>query len=292
MNNIALGKFIPGNSFIHKLDPRSKIFIMILLMISIFWNPGEFLKYPVYLFLGIIIFILLKVSGIAVKTIFKSLKPMVFMMAFLFMINIFVYQEGYPLFTIPGINFTLYLEAITQTLFIIIRLALMLAVTTILTTTTKPLDMTYGLEWYMNPLKVIRFPAHEIAMTISIALRFIPTILEETQRIIKAQTSRGVDLEEGKLKEKIGAIISLLIPLLIASFQRSEELSDAMEARGYDPSAKRTRYRTLNFKLIDLISSIVSIFILLGIILLGSILVLYIGYVIFEKLQRRFAEEV
>jgi energy-coupling factor transport system permease protein len=181
----------------------------------------------------------------------------------------FVYQEGYILFTIPFLNFTLYLESITQTLFIIIRLALMLAVTTILTTTTKPLDMTYGLEWYMSPLKVIHFPAHEIAMTISIALRFIPTILEETERIIKAQKSRGVDLEEGKLKEKIGAIISLLIPLLISSFQRSEELSDAMEARGYNPSAKRTRYRVLKFKLCDLFAALITVILLTLVILLG-----------------------
>ena len=188
-------------------------------------------------------------------------------MAFLFVINIFVYKEGNPLFTIG--SFTLYDQAIYQTVFIIIRLTLMLAVTTILTTTTKPLDMTYGLEWYMTPLKIIRFPAHEIAMTISIALRFIPTILEETQRIIKAQKSRGVDLEEGKLREKIGAIISLLIPLLISSFQRSEELSDAMEARGYNPSAKRTRYRLLKFKLVDLISSLISVLLLVGVILLG-----------------------
>ncbi len=269
MNNIAFGKFIPGNSFIHRLDPRSKIFIMILFMVAIFWNVGSFLKFPVYILLSIIIFVLLRVAGIALKTILKSLKPMLFMMVFLFIINVFVYQEGLILFTIPFINFSLYLEAVTQTIFIIIRLALMLSVTSILTTTTKSLDMTYGLEWYMKPLKIIRFPAHEIAMTISIALRFIPTILEETQRIIKAQVSRGVDLEEGSLKEKIGAIISLLIPLLISSFQRSEELSDAMEARGYDPSAKRTRYRTLAFKKVDYISSIITILFLVGIILLG-----------------------
>jgi energy-coupling factor transport system permease protein len=268
MNNIALGKYIPGNSFIHKLDPRSKIMIMIILMITIFWNTGS-LRFPVYFVLTAIIYVLLRISGIAVKTIFKSLKPMMFMMIFLFFINAFVIQTGMPLFTISFINFTLYLDAVTQTIFIIIRLALMLAVTTILTTTTKPLDMTYGLEWYMSPLKVIRFPAHEIAMTISIALRFIPTILEETERIIKAQKSRGVDLEEGKLKEKIGAIISLLIPLLISSFQRSEELSDAMEARGYNPSAKRTRYRTLKFTMTDLISFILSAVLLTGIILLG-----------------------
>ena len=267
MNNIALGKFIPGNSFNHKLDPRSKILIKIILMVVKFWKVGSFFKFPVYILLSIIIFILLKVAGISVKTIFKSLKPMMFMMAFLFVINIFVYKEGNPLFTIG--SFTLYDQAIYQTVFIIIRLTLMLAVTTILTTTTKPLDMTYGLEWYMTPLKIIRFPAHEIAMTISIALRFIPTILEETQRIIKAQKSRGVDLEEGKLREKIGAIISLLIPLLISSFQRSEELSDAMEARGYNPSAKRTRYRLLKFKLVDLISSLISVLLLGGVILLG-----------------------
>ena len=268
MNNIALGKYIPGSSFIHKLDPRNKILIMILLMVAIFWDVGM-LRFPLYIVISIFIYILLRISGISLKTIFKSLKPMMFMMIFLFIINMFVYQEGYVLFTIPFLNFTLYLDSITQTLFIIIRLALMLAVTTILTTTTKPLDMTYGLEWYMSPLKVIRFPAHEIAMTISIALRFIPTILEETERIIKAQKSRGVDLEEGKLKEKIGAIISLLIPLLISSFQRSEELSDAMEARGYNPSAKRTRYRVLKFKISELISSIVTILLLTSIILLG-----------------------
>lgn len=268
MNNIALGKYIPGSSFIHKLDPRNKILIMILLMVAIFWDVGT-LRFPLYIVLSIFIYVLLRISGISIKTIFKSLKPMMFMMIFLFIINMFVYQEGYVLFTIPFLNFTLYLESITQTLFIIIRLALMLAVTTILTTTTKPLDMTYGLEWYMSPLKVIRFPAHEISMTISIALRFIPTILEETERIIKAQKSRGVDLEEGKLKEKIGAIISLLIPLLISSFQRSEELSDAMEARGYNPSAKRTRYRVLKFKLSDSFAALITVILLTLVILLG-----------------------
>lgn len=267
MNNIALGKYIPGSSFIHKLDPRNKILIMILLMVAIFWDVGT-LRFPLYIVLSIFIYVLLRISGISIKTIFKSLKPMMFMMVFLFIINMFVYQEGYVLFTIPFLNFTLYLESITQTLFIIIRLALMLAVTTILTTTTKPLDMTYGLEWYMSPLKVIRFPAHEISMTISIALRFIPTILEETERIIKAQKSRGVDLEEGKLKEKIGAIISLLIPLLISSFQRSEELSDAMEARGYNPSAKRTRYRVLKFKLSDSFAALITVILLTLVILL------------------------
>ena len=130
----------------------------------------------------------------------------------------------------------------------------MITITTILTTSTKPLDMTYGLEYLMTPLKIIKFPTHEIAMIISIALRFIPTLLDETERIMKAQASRGSILSEGKLKDKIPAIISLIIPLFFSAFKRSDELADAMEARGYDPSAKRTRYRVLKFTSSDWLS--------------------------------------
>jgi energy-coupling factor transport system permease protein len=138
----------------------------------------------------------------------------------------------------------------------------MISLTTILTTTTKPLDLTYGLESLMSPLKRVKFPAHEIAMTISIALRFIPTLLEEADKIIKAQASRGVDLAEGKLKDKITALISLIIPLFISSFQRSEELANAMEARGYDPAGVRTRYRILALKRRDVIALIIGVLIM------------------------------
>ena len=130
----------------------------------------------------------------------------------------------------------------------------MIELTMILTSTTKPLDLTYALEWYMTPLKVIKFPAHEVAMVISIALRFIPTLLDETTRIMKAQESRGVDFKHGKFSARLKAIVSLIIPLFISAFQRSEELADSMEARGYDPSAQRTRYRILKFHWKDLFS--------------------------------------
>ena len=119
----------------------------------------------------------------------------------------------------------------------------MLGLTLVLTATTKPLELTNALEWFMKPLKVIKFPVHEIAMTISLALRFIPTLLEETDRIMKAQASRGVDFQNGKFSEKFRAIISLIVPLFISALQRSEELANAMEARGYDPSAERTKFR-------------------------------------------------
>ena len=256
MNNISLGRYIPYDTIIHKLDPRTKILAMIMLLVCVFLPIG----YIGYAALLILVFALLKVSKIKVSSIYKSLKPMWFMMLFILIINMFLIQDGEVLFTLFGRDF--YTKAFTQTLMIIIRLALMISVTSVLTATTKPLDLTYGLEFFMTPLKVIKFPAHEIAMTISIALRFIPTILEETQKIMKAQASRGVDLQEGKLKEKISAIISLIIPLFISAFQRSEELANAMEARGYNPSAKRTRYRVLKFQAKDVLSLCISIVVL------------------------------
>jgi energy-coupling factor transport system permease protein len=256
MNNITLGRYIPYDTVIHKLDPRTKIIAMILLLVCVFLPIG----YIGFAALLLLVFILLKVAKVKISSIYKSLKPMWFMMIFILVINMFLIQEGDVLFVL--FNRPFYTKAFTQTLMIIIRLVLMISVTTVLTATTKPLDLTYGLEFFMTPLKVIKFPAHEIAMTISIALRFIPTILEETQKIIKAQASRGVDLQEGKLKEKISAIISLIIPLFISAFQRSEELANAMEARGYNPSGKRTRYRTLKFSSKDIFSLLISILIL------------------------------
>lgn len=256
MNNITLGRYIPYDTFIHRLDPRTKIIAMIMILVAVFLPIG----YIGYAVLMAILFALLKAAKIKVSNIFNSLKPMWFMMIFIFIINLFVIQTGDVLFTLFGRDF--YTKAFTQTLMIIIRLTLMISVTTILTATTKPLDLTYGLEYFMSPLKVIKFPAHEIAMTISIALRFIPTILEETQKIMKAQASRGVDIKDGTLKEKLAAIVSLIIPLFISAFQRSEELANAMEARGYNPSGKRTRYRVLKYKATDLVGMLVTLLIL------------------------------
>ena len=262
MNNISLGRYIPYDTIIHKLDPRTKIIAMILLLVCVFLPIG----YIGFAALLLLVFILLKLAKVKISSIYKSLKPMWFMMIFILVINMFLIQEGDVLFVL--FNRPFYTKAFTQTLMIIIRLVLMISVTTVLTATTKPLDLTYGLEFFMTPLKVIKFPAHEIAMTISIALRFIPTILEETQKIMKAQASRGVDMDEGKLLEKITAIVSLIIPLFISSFQHSDELANAMEARGYNPTGKRTRYRTLKMKLYDYVSLV-----LLALLLVGAIFV-------------------
>ena len=165
----------------------------------------------------------------------------------------------------------MYWLSIYDSAYIILRLVIMMSLMMILTSTTKPMDLTYALEWYMTPLKLIKFPVHEIAMTLSIALRFIPTLLDETDRIMKAQSSRGVDFNHGGILKKFKAGVSLILPLFISAIERSEELANAMEVRGYDPSAKRTRYRKLTFSWRDIIS-----FILVGGLIAGIIyLVIY-----------------
>jgi ABC-type cobalt transport system, permease component CbiQ and related transporters len=159
-------------------------------------------------------------------------------------------------------TFGIYSDAVMQTLYIAVRLLLMIMITTCLTATTKPLDMTLGIEDLLKPFQKIGVPSHEIAMLISIALRFIPDLIDETERIMKAQESRGVDMKEGKLSERVMAILSLIVPLFVSAFQRAEDLANAMEARGYAPGEPRTRYKVLKMERRDYI------------LLLGSVLLL------------------
>ena len=266
MNNITLGKYVPYNSFIHRLDPRSKLLSMIVLMVCIFFKFASVaMNFLMYGVLFIFIYIIMRIAHIKLRMLFSQLKAMWVMILILLIINILV--KGDPsMGTIDVFNtgWIIYYSAIYNTLYIVFRLIIMLGLTLVLTATTKPLELTNALEWFMAPLKVIHFPVHEIAMTISLALRFIPTLLEETDRIMKAQASRGVDFQNGKFSEKIRAIISLIVPLFISALQRSEELANAMEARGYDPSAKRTKYRVNKWKVGDTISSLVVLLILGG----------------------------
>lgn len=225
MNGMMLGRYIPLNSFIHKLDPRLKIGALLLLLISVFFDAG-FIGYGI---LGIFVITLVLLSKIKISQILKSIKPMLFMMIFLMFFNLLFIQKGTLLFSLGFLH--IYDQALLQTAYIFIRLILIIIMTTVLTATTKPLDLTLGIEHLLTPFKRIGFPTHEVAMMISIALRFIPTLLEETQRIMKAQASRGVEFSEGSLKEKIMSIVSLIIPLFISAFQRAEDLANAMESR-------------------------------------------------------------
>lgn len=250
MGNITLGKYLPYDSYIHRLDPRLKIVCLLVLLITVFFDAG-FIGYAIT---GLFICLIIKLAKIKITYILKSLKPMILMMSFLMILNVFMIREGFVLCKIGPVS--IYSGGLIQTAYILIRLILIVALTTILTATTKPLDLTLGLEHLFVPLKKFGFPAHEVSMMISIALRFIPTLLEETERIMKAQASRGVDFKEGKLIEKIRAIVSLIVPLFISAFQRAEDLANAMESRGYDPDGKRTRYKVLKWQNADTVSAI------------------------------------
>ena len=258
MNNMTIGRYIPYDSKIHKMDPRLKILALIIFMVSIFLRfPGNgtmYMNFIMYGIIAIIIFIIMCIAHVKLSMLFKQLKSLWFMIIILLIINLLLPNSG-DFFLLFG-KLKIYHKALFDTAYIFIRLLLMLSLTMVLTATTTPLDLTYALEWYLTPLRVVKCPTHEIAMTISIALRFIPTLLDETDRIMKALASRGVDFQNGKLKEKVRAIISLIIPLLVSAFQRSEELANAMEARGYNPGAKRTRYRLLKWHLNDTIAII------------------------------------
>ncbi len=198
------------------------------------------------------------IGKISFLSLFKSLSSMWFLVLFLMIVYVFIPNPTYSHVMYAWSNgFKLYWDSFYQCGYIILRLIMMISITMLLTSTTKPMDLTYGLEWYMTPLKFLHFPVHEVAMTLSIALRFIPTILDETDRIMKAQASRGVDFNRGGLFKRFRAVISLIIPLFVSSIERSEELSNAMEARGYNPKGKRSKYRFFKFHLSDLFAVII-----------------------------------
>ncbi len=262
MNNIVFGRYIGLDSVMHRMDPRAKIMAMLFFIIAIFIPSGVL----GYVLIGVVLLDGIFLSKLHLSYIVKAMKPMLIMMLFLLIVNVFVIQNGEVLTTVAGVK--IYDKAIYQTLYIVIRLLFMISITTLLTATTKPLELTLAIEDLLAPFKKVGVPAHVIAMMISIALRYIPTLIEETQRIMKAQVSRGVDLEEGSFKEKIGAILSLIIPLFISSFQRAEDLASAMEARGYDPDKNRTRYHQLKMRLSDYFFILFSAVILVLVILI------------------------
>ena len=261
MSSMTFGRYSFRDTYVHRLDARNKIFLMVLFMVGIFfqfkmWSTALVMS-GLYL---VILIIIMLVSKVSLFSLFKSLGGLWVLIIFLMAIYIFIPNNNYYLkeaFHIGSLSVKW--DAFCQSGYIVMRLVLMIALTMILTSTTKPMDMTYAFEWYMTPLKPIHFPVHEIAMTLSIALRFIPTLLDETERIMKAQASRGVDFNHGGLFKRFGAVIALIIPLFVSALERSEELANAMIVRGYDPRAKRTRYRLLRFTWRDLIA-----FILIG----------------------------
>jgi len=322
MNNITFGQYIPGKSWIYKLDPRSKIFFTILLIILIFIIPNLLLM---SIALGVFLLIIIS-TRINIFKILKSLKGIIFLLLFtvilqlvytksevngpiytfnmqiglyqllimisliviyflikkyiklkllLFLLLVFLlfcvlwqnpfkdtgYGFSWPFDSMSWANFDfdIYEEGLNKSGFIFIRIILMILITQMLTLTTMSMDINNGLEWLLSPLKVFKIPVGVFAMLISLTLRFIPTLMHESRKIMNAQASRGVDFNDGHLKDKVNQIISLLIPMFVISFKRADELSDAMESRGYVIGEKRTKIDELKFKFLDYFSLFVII---------------------------------
>ena len=309
MNNITIGQYVPGNSWLYKMDPRTKIVLVILYIVMIFLIPT---LYAMLISFGVFLLIFIS-TRVSLIRLIRGLKPILFLLTFTFILQLIYNQEGELIYTFPmqiglfqllimlGIlvvyfwtkkymrlkllytllmavsiflvlwfsrfsyvvwsdfDFRIYESGLTSAGFVFLRIVMMIGFTSLLTVSTMSTDINNGLEWLLTPLKVIKIPVSVFSMTISLTLRFIPTLYEESKKIMAAQASRGVDFQEGRLHDKITQIISLLIPMFVISFRRAEDLSNAMEARGYVIGAKRTKLDELKFRFVDYFAGIISL---------------------------------
>lgn len=250
MDNITLGKYINNNSILTRIDSRFKIGIMAVLLVFCFLDLNIFGFLSLFLLLSL----LMVIGKLSFKSLINVVKHMWLLFVVLFVVNLFV-VKGEVLFKLWDGAY-IYKDSIIQTAYIILRIIMILMVSTLLSSSTTPSEITYGLEFYLKPLKIFHINVYEVAIMISIALRFIPTLIDELNRIKKAQTSRGLDFEYGKYIDKIRGLTSLFIPLLISCFDKSDELTDAMISRGYDSEMPRSRYNRLSVGRVDIVASI------------------------------------
>jgi len=314
---VVIGQYIPSNSWVHRLDPRTKLVGLLLLIIS------TFLIQELFTMLGLLFVVLMffASSKIPLKRFFRGIAPLLFLLTFTVVFQLLLNRQGALLYettsyfgwlqllgvaliivgyqvikrltrfrfllfilSLVAIFFVFQVEGpssfttfsiqifeggITFALFLVTRIVILITLSSLLTLTTKPTDLNNGLEEVMKPLKKLKVPTNEIAMMIAIALRFIPTLLDEANKIMKAQSSRGVDFTEGTLRQKVTQIISLLIPMFIISFKRADDLANAMEARGYAPGRERSKYVQFKLHLADYVVLLFTIAWIPGVIFLG-----------------------
>lgn len=245
MEKMIFGRYVPVDSVVHRMDPRSKLTIIFLFVCIIFLANN----WITYALIGIYTFLMLGLSRIPFRFLYTGLKPILWIVLFTLVLQLFFTKEGHLVFHFGPIK--IYDEGVRQGIFISLRFFFLILMTSLLTLTTSPIEITDGLETILNPLKKVRFPVHELALMMSISLRFIPTLMSETDKIMKAQMARGVEFSGGPIKERVKAVVPLLIPLFVSSFKRAEELAIAMEARGYRGGEGRTKYRLLSWKIMD-----------------------------------------
>ena len=264
LKDITLGQYFPGKSPIHLLDPRTKLLFLIIYFIALFTADGWVSYGIVLVFLSTVIYM----TTIPLKTIVKGLKPLIFILVFTGILNLFMTPGENVLVSFWGLKITT--EGLVQAIFMVSRILMLIVGTFLLTYTTSPIALTDGLESLLGPLKKLHLPVHELSMMMCIALRFIPTLIEETDKIMSAQKARGADFETGSLMQRVKALVPILVPLFVSAIRRAEELAVAMECRCYQGGEGRTKMKTLHYKRRDFVAFGSGAVLVAGIIVLRS----------------------
>lgn len=263
LKDITLGQFFPGNTAIHRLDPRTKL-VMTFLYIILLFIAKSYLSYSLMVFfLALAIYI----SKVKLRVIMKGMKPILMIVIFTAILNLF-YTPGNTV--VEFWVFKITDAGIVSAVFMILRIIMLITGTFLLTYTTSPIDITDGLEKLLNPLKKLKIPVHELSMMMSIALRFIPTLIEETDKIMNAQKSRGADFESGNIIQRAKAMLPILVPLFVSAFRRADELAIAMESRCYHGGVGRTKMKQLKFLRADYVTLFIGVIITVGTVTLAS----------------------
>ena len=259
LKDITLGQYFPGNSPVHRLDPRTKLLLLVVYIVALFLAKS-WVSYGIML---LVLVLVVKISAIPPKSILKGMKPLVMILVFTGVLNLFFTQEGETLVSFWGLAITT--GGLERAFFMVIRILMLISGTFLLTYTTSPISLTDGLESLLSPLNKIKVPVHELSMMMCIALRFIPTLIEETDKIMCAQKARGADFENGSLVERAKALLPILVPLFISAFRRADELATAMECRCYQGGQGRTKMKLLRYGRNDLVAFSLGAVVVVGV---------------------------
>lgn len=263
LNDVTFGQYYPAQSFVHRLDPRVKLLSLIAFIVLLFVGNNFYSLAAC----AIIIIAAIIAARVPFGRVLRSVKGILVILVFTAVLNLFFHGGEHLLCEWWIIR--IYREGVIFTVFFVLRLFFLVMVSSVLTLTTTPVSLTDGIESLLKPLAFVKFPVHELALIMSIALRFIPTLIDETNRIISAQKARGADFDSGNIFKRIKAIIPVLIPLLISAFRRADELGDAMDARCYSGSKNRTKYKKLKFGWRDLVATLIIAALIAGVVLLN-----------------------
>jgi len=262
LKDITLGQYFPGKSFVHRLDPRTKLIMLVAYIVTLF-VASNWISYGLCL---LFLVVTISISTIPLKSIVRGMKPLLVILIFTGILNLFFTDGEKVLVKFWVITITL--EGVIRAVFMVSRILMLITATFLLTYTTSPISLTDGLESLLSPLKVIKVPVHELSMMMCIALRFIPTLIEETDKIMSAQKARGADFETGSQMQRVKALVPILVPLFISAFRRADELATAMECRCYQGGSGRTKMKLLRYHRGDLQAFGIGVLLLAGVITL------------------------